>query len=206
MDDGSLAEETMKTLATRFATCAAALVLAGCATGPEVFSDFDPEQSFTEYRTFAWIGENPMTVAGDRGPNPLVAKRLQDTIQATLVEKGFQYVADPTDADFVVAFTVGARDLVEVREREYVDYYGPHWRWGYDYYGVRPARASTRTEVSTHNYTEGTLAIDIFDTERKSPVWHGAASKRLTRDELQGRNTEAIRAGVSAILAEFPPG
>lgn len=183
----------------------AAVLLAGCSTTPKVFSDFDPEQSFDDYRQFAWISDNPMTVSGDRTPNPITAARLRQAIQQTLEAKGFEFVESPASADFVVAWTVGARDRVDVRQREYVDYYGPTWRWGYRYYGVRPGTGVARTEVETREYTEGSLAIDVFDVARKAPVWHGSASKRLSEQELKGDSGEAIRNAVTRILEGFPP-
>ena len=94
---------------------------------------------------------------------------------------------------------------MEIRERDVVEFYGPHWRWGYDYYGVAYPRGFPRTEVTTRNYAEGSLAIDIFDVASKSPVWHGSASKRLTRSELRGQSEESTRSAVQTILAGFPP-
>ena len=178
----------------------------GCATSPSVFTDYDSSQSFSAYESFTWISDEPMIVSGDRGPNPLVATRLQDSIVSTLQQKGYQLVDTVDEADFVVAFTVGARDRIEIRERTVVDYYGPHWRWGYDYFGVAYPSGFPRTEVTSRQYAEGSLAIDIFDARRKSPVWHGSASKRLSRSELQGQSTgDNIRAAVEVILAGFPP-
>ena len=183
----------------------ATLLISGCASAPRVFVDYDNSQSFDSYDSFAWISDEPMMVSGDRGPNPIVAERLKDAISSTLESKGYRFVKDARDADFVVAFTVGARDRMEIRERQVIDYYGPHWRWGYDYYGVIYPRGFPRTEVTTREYTEGSLAIDIFDTKRKSPVWHGSASKRLTRSELRGTSTDTTRSAVETILAGFPP-
>lgn len=192
----------------RWIWCAGLLLahaLNGCTVTPQVFSDFDGSQSFTDYQTFAWISDQPMTVAGSRGPSPIVAERLEAAIKDTLQSKGYRFVTEKEQADFVVSFTVGARDQLQIREREVIDYYGPHWRWGYDYFGVVYPRGFPRTEVTTRQYVEGSLAIDIFDTERRSPVWHGSASKRLSPAEQQGASAESIREGVAAILAEFPP-
>lgn len=181
------------------------LILSGCAATPSVFTDFDRAQSFDNYRTFAWINDDPMTVVGDRGPNPLVAQRIAAAIRETLASKGYRFVTKREQADFAVSFTVGARDQLEIREREVVDFYGPHWRWGYDYFGVVRPPSFPRTEVTTRQYVEGSLAIDIFDVQRKSPVWHGNASKRLTRAEREGTDSGDIGAAVATILAGFPP-
>ncbi len=190
---------------TKISLFLAIAFVSGCSIAPAVFTDFDAEQSFDGYKSFAWIGDDPMIVSGDIAPNPLVAKGLKNAVKETLQSKGFQFVDDASDADFVVAYTVGARDKIEVREREVIEYYSPTWRWGYQYVGVAYPLGFPRTEVTTREYTEGSLAIDIFDTERKSPVWHGSASKRLSRSELRGNSAETTRSAVETILAGFPP-
>ena len=181
-----------------------AISLTGCVTTPSVFTDYDSSQSFDSYQSFSWISDEPMIVSGDRGPNPITAKRLRDAIVSTLERKGYQFVESPDEVDFVVSFTVGARDRIEIREREVIDYFGPHWRWGYDYFGVITPRNFPRTEVTSRQYAEGSLAIDIFDVDRKSPVWHGSASKRLSRSELEGRAEDTTQVAVETILADFP--
>ncbi|MEO0700253.1 MAG: DUF4136 domain-containing protein, partial [Pseudomonadota bacterium] len=91
-----------------------------------------------------------------------------------------------------------------------------NWRWGRAYYPAYP-RATTGvvggrevTEVST--YTQGTLAIDIFDVERKAPVYHGAGEKTLSKNSRRGGGVvnplemqETIEDAVTKILEDFPP-
>jgi len=182
-----------------------ALYLAGCASMAPVFYDYDSAQSFDGYRTFAWINDEPMTLTGSHRPSPVVAARLTNAIKNTLEQKGFRFLEDPEQADFVVSFTVGARDQLKVSERTVADFYGSHWRWGYDYFGSPKLINVPRTELTTHKYTEGSLAIDVFDVQRKSPVWHGGASKRLSRAELQGQGEDSSRIAVETIMAKFPP-
>ncbi|MDJ0761331.1 MAG: DUF4136 domain-containing protein [Woeseiaceae bacterium] len=183
-----------------------ALFLNGCATSPTVFTDHDPEQSFDDYKVFAWVGENPMINTGDRPVSPLNASRLQSAIKSELERKGYTYTEDAEQADFAVSFTVGARDKMDVREREVLDYYGPNWRWGYPYhYGMVAPIVVPRTEVTVREYVEGSLAIDIFDVKRRSPVWHADASKRLNSRDLKENTTEKINEAVAMILSTFPP-
>ncbi len=179
----------------------------GCAMTAPVFMDHDPAQDFANYQSFSWISDQPMVVSGERGPSPLDEQRIMNSIRDELTKKGYRFVTDNADADFVVAFTVGARDKMSVRTREVIDYYGSHWRWGYDYFGFPRAFSRPRghSEVTVRNYTEGSLAIDVFDVDRKSPVWHGSASERLSRKELSGEDTTSIPAAVAIILTGFPP-
>ncbi|MEM1175051.1 MAG: DUF4136 domain-containing protein [Pseudomonadota bacterium] len=196
----------MKTLRSTLSFCFCVFVLSGCAATPKVFTDYDPAQSFGEYQTFTWLGADPMVVTGDRSVSPLAAKRLKTAIRTELTTRGFTFTDDADDADFAVAFTVGARERMDVREREVLDYYGPHWRWGYSYYyGIVRPPVTVRTEVDVRDYVEGSLAIDIFDVGRKSPVWHADATKRLSRADLREKSAENIKRAVAVILEGFPP-
>ena len=193
----------------RLKTCmllATVAIASSCVSTPAVFTDSDPEQDFSNYQSYSWIDEKPMTASGDHHPSAIDERRIMSAIRNEMVAKGFEFTLDRTKADFVVAFTVGARDKIDVRT-EVVDYYGNHWRWGYDYYSFSRPIFVTRpqTAVRTRQYAEGMLAIDVFDTGRKSPVWHGSASKRLSTTELRGPNGESIKAAVSTILISFPP-
>jgi len=178
------------------------LILAsGCASNRSILSDFDPAQDFSAYQTFSWISDQPMSVSGDYGPSPLDASRIQNAILKAFKGKGYRFVNNPAQANFVVAFTVGARDKTELRSHS--TFYGPHWTWGHDYFGVY-GRDPTRNQVFVKKYSEGSLSIDVFDVSRKSPVWHGSGSKRLKRKVTDGDSEAAIPLAVTAILESFP--
>ncbi len=181
------------------------LALTASCVSP-VQTDFDPGHSFANYKTFSWVSESPMLVEGDRTPNPIVAQRLKVAVQQGFEFKGFEFVTDPASADFVVSFTVGARDKIDIREHEVQEYIGPHnmlWR-GDRFLYMTPTR--TTTIVETREYTEGSLAIDVFDVKLRKPVWHSGATKRLSALD-PGRNSPAeLAAAVAAITENFPPG
>ncbi len=178
----------------------------GCASQPRVFTDFDSSQDFSSYSTFSWMSADPVTITGDQPLSPLASKRLLDDVKAALEAKGFAYTSDKQMAQFLISMTLGARDQLEIRDVEVVDYYGPHWGWGYNYYdfAYHPGGFS-HTETMTREYEEGTLSIDVFDVANKSPVWHASATKRLTSSEMSGQSGETIKAGVDLLLQNFPP-
>lgn len=182
---------------------AAALALSGCATSGRIFSDYDQSQSFAEYKTFAWAGENPMVTVGDRPISALVTQDVAQAIKADLVAKGYAFTQDVAQADFAVSFTIGTRDGVDtIQVPDYFIQTRSAWTWGARYWPRIPTMPATRTEV--REYTEGTLAVDIYDVTRKAPVWHGAGQRNLTRSELRGEADSASE-DVKLILAEFPP-
>ena len=129
--------------------------------------------------------------------SPMTEGRIKRAIQESLQSKGLQVVADPDQADFVVAFTVGARDEVQVTS--YPTAYRGAWGggyWGGGYYG---------NQVDVRQYTEGRLSIDIFDRAEHRPVWHGWATKRIT-SKAQEDPEPVLREVVAAMMAKFPPG
>lgn len=179
----------------------AGLVLASCASPNRVFYDLDPQQDFAVYSTFTWISDRPMTANGEYSVSPFVERRIMQAVRKSLEGKGYSFVEGIDDAHLAVAFTVGARDKIRVRTTT-ATWPGDDWRWGDRYY--RPALM--RDEVSVNKYTEGALAIDLFDTKRRSPVWHSVGSKRLSRSELrnQDEGLKNIDEDVNKILADFP--
>ena len=186
----------MSSIAPRKFRLASALVFASivwaCST-LRVGSDYDHDATFSGYHNFGWLERQHR---GTR--NPLVAQRARDAIQAQLTHKGFTYVSDNSAADFVVDFSIGARDRLDV-ETYPAPYAGPwdlgvaNW-WGSPYWG-------SATDV--RQYREGSLTIDIFDARSHRPVWHGWAKKELTESDID-RSEAPIREAVAAVLAEFP--
>lgn len=177
-------------------------VLGGCASGFQATHDHDPGHDFRAYQTFAWISERPMRVAASAAaPNPLLEPRIMSAISDALAAKGYTRVDQATAANFAVSFTLGSREQIKVDSYPSMaggyGAYGRSRRWGAAYYGYG-------TETTVRQYTEGVLAIDIFDTKESRPVWHGVASKSISksdREDIVG----TVKAAVDAILTDFPP-
>lgn len=176
------------------ATLALGVSLAACVT-MQAGSDYYPEADFADYREYVWMDESPiLRPASSRVDiSPLTVRRIREAIEAELLGSGFEQVTRREDADFAVSFTVGARDRISVDD--YPDYYRGPWRWRPPYYWPN---------VDVSMYTEGTLAIDVFDNESRQPVWHGWARKRITGADIDDPES-TINEAVAAILAEFPP-
>jgi len=123
----------------------------------------------------------------------LDVRRIREAIERELTAKGFTEVPDRDTADFSLSFTVGARDTIRVDD--YPVFYRGRWRWGPPYY---------YPNVDVYMYTEGTLAVDVFDNETREPVWHGWARKQIAGRDIRDPE-RAIRTAVAAILEDFPP-
>ena len=166
------------------------LVAVGCSTS-NVFTDRDPNVEFDGYETFAFLDPNPL-LAAPQSTSPLLEGRLVEATRAGLTAKGLTEAEDADSADLIVSFTLGARDRVEATE--YPSYYGAdYYGWGGPYYG----------RVEVRSYTEGTLAIDMFDRQREAPVWHGRTTKYITR-KMRENPGDAVSEAVDEVLKKFP--
>jgi hypothetical protein len=173
-------------------TVIAAALLSGC-TGMSVNSDYDDSRDFSSYRTFSFISDHPLLMSQTAPVNPLFEGRVMTAIRDTLTAQGMRYVDDRKNADVVVSFTLGARDKIQVTS--YPTAYRGAWGWGGSYH---------HENVDVRNYTQGTLAIDLFDVKKKSPVWHGWAVKTITSADYKNP-TSTINNVIEAILAKYPP-
>ncbi len=183
---------SVRTFMTAVASVVALGMLQACTT-LRVGSDFDHGAAFSGYHSFALMQREHH---GSR--NPLVVQRARDAIEQGLARKGYAYVTDPGTADFIVDFTIGARDRMDIQSypSPYTDrilWGSPGW-WG-PYWG---------SAVDVHTYREGTLSVDVFDGRTHKPVWHGWAKKELSRSDTE-QSEAPIRGAVDAVLAQFPP-
>lgn len=173
------------------------IVLIGCVT-IRAGSHHDESVSFSDYRTFAWIADDPLIRgAGDQSPiSPLSQKKIVQAIENELGNKGYEQTAKRNQADFVVSYTVGTRERIDATSYP-SGYYGD---WGWHLHG----RYYYRAEVVHRTYTEGTLGIDIFDGKTKQPIWHGWATKKILTSDRDDPSP-AIQKTVARIIEQFPP-
>ena len=169
-------------------------LLASCAT-IRADSDYYDAADFSQYRSYVWMTESPL-IRSDSSRvevSPLSVRRIREAIERDLADKSFDLAATRDEADFAVSFTVGARDRITLED--YPPYYRGQWQWGRPYYWP---------SVDVAMYTEGMLAIDIFDNATREPVWHGWARKTILQSDINDPEA-TIEAAVAAILADFPP-
>lgn len=187
------------------------ILLSACATKPTVFSDFDARHDFTQDKTISWIQDPPMLSSGDYPISPLAQMRMTAAIKNEFIVKGYQFVENAEQADLGVTYTMGAREKIEI-----VEYSGPYyryyadWGWGQYYFPYfvhfpfdRGRDRYRYTERLPRSYTRGTIAIDIFNTKTKQPVWHTKASKRLSSKDLDSNMKNATEVA-QKLLADFP--
>jgi hypothetical protein len=175
-----------------------ALLVSGCASSPNTFSNADPGVDFSQYKTFGYFS----TLSTD---NPqyqsLVSNFLKVAVAQELVVRGLDH--DEENPDLRVNFYINTKDKIKTRSVPtagggYYDYRDPFYDpWG----GYGGMGVTYQTQVD--QYTEGTLNIDVVDSKTNKLVWEGSVVGRLTEKDV--RNMEqTVDEAVAEVMVNFP--
>lgn len=150
-----------------------------------VATDYDKEQDFTNYRTFAFY--KPGIDAAEI--SDLDKKRILRAIESELKNKGMVKTDNPS---LLVSIFTESRENVNIYQNNFG--YG----WGWDPYFWGPGGFNS---VSTN--VEGTLFIDFIDASKNELVWQGLGTGILSLD--MDKKEKKINQIVAKILEEYPP-
>jgi hypothetical protein len=183
---------TKETCARLSLIALAAMVLAGCETGPQIRSVSEPGANLSAYHTYSFA-PNPGT---NRGGNVTPLTTFFETaITREMTARGFQHV--DSGGDLLVNFNARVSEKADIQSTP-----GPGPYYGYGYYGYRGGMYSG-PEVQTVRYKVGTANIDVVDAKRKVVVWEGIAEQELS-DQIMQNPQPAIDNVVTKMFAQFP--
>lgn len=180
----------------RFAAALSSLlILAACSSGPQIVTNSAPDFSLAGYQTFSYL--QPLST--DNGNvRTILSNELIASTTRELENAGLRY--QERGGDLLVNFVVSTRETLQTRSTPSTGMSVHHGMGRYGTWGGYSMSVST-TEVVQR--TEGTVAIDIIDAQRRQLVWEGAASGRVT-DKVRENRAAAVDAAVTEILAGFP--
>ncbi|MDH5834301.1 DUF4136 domain-containing protein [Luteimonas kalidii] len=174
---------------------AAIALLAGCATGPRITTEADPEANFASYRTFGFY--SPLAIEKE-GYSSAASERMKAAARAQMESRGYVFTTERPDLWLNInAYTQQRTDVTSMPSVDYAYYYSYRAR---GYYVVPYWR--DRTDV--YRYTEGTLNVDLVDVERNRLVWEGIAVGRVSREKDPAKRDARINETMADIFAQFP--
>lgn len=169
------------------------IAASGCGA-PAVRTDFDPAADFTTFQTYAFAGMTDVNQGGVLD-NSLIRQRIEGMIERQLANKGLRKVSTAEDPDLLV------HNWVSLKEKQRVESTGPAvgaygrrggYGWGAGYSGV-----------TTYEYTEGTLVIDLVTPANKQLVWRGTVVGTL--EDSKEKNIQMVNEGITKAFEDYPP-
>jgi hypothetical protein len=165
----------------------------GCA-GMTVRTDFDPTAEFTAFQTYAFSGLTDLNQGGVLD-NSLVRKRLEQMVGEQLSSKGLRQVGADEKADLHVHYWVGLKEKQRVESSgPSVGMYGRRGPYGY---------GAGYSGVTTYEYTEGTLIVDLVTPANNELVWRGTMVGTLA--DSKETNMEMAGKAIAKAFEEYPP-
>jgi hypothetical protein len=167
------------------------LIIAGililCA-GPAAFAqdvtyNFMPGTNFANYHTYKWV-----VIPGGPHPNQIMDAEIKQAVDSQLAAKGLTKT-DSDKADLYVGYQIAVD-----QEKQWNGFgMGGGLRWG----GMASATSST--------ISNGTLVLDMYDTNSKQLVWTGRATKTLDPSSNQEKNMKNLDKAMQKLLKNYPP-
>ena len=167
------------------ARIAAFALLGTTVLAQSVTTDYDRSANFASFKTYAWV-------RGTDVPDQLNHKRIVQSIDAQLTQKGMRMVERSANPDVLIAYHANfERDLQ-------INGFSSGWgayRWGGNRSGT--ARAE--------EITVGTLVVDMVDAKSNTIVWRGMASKDLDERASAAKRDKNAQKAMEKLFKNYPP-
>ena len=175
------------------AACAA-LLLAGCATGPRITTETDPRADFAGFHTWAFY--EPLAVES-YGYETATSEIVKRAVRREMEARGYAWNAENPDLWVnVSAYMQRRTDVSSIPTVDHAYYYSYRHR---AYFAV--PFWHDRTHV--RRYTEGTMNVDLVDARQNRLVWEGIAVGRVGNITAENREGH-INQTIAEIFSRFP--
>lgn len=177
----------------------AILFISGCSS-ITVHSDYDKSIDFSKYETFEFLG---WADESDKILNRFDRERIQQAFANEFDKRNLKYVESNGDLAVSLFIVVDKKTSVT----SYTNHmnmggwgYGAGWGWYGGYGGMGMGTSSTT--YSENDYLEGTLVVDIYDTESKKLIWQSVGQKTIDENPKNAERNVAYAA--EKIMKPFP--
>lgn len=169
----------------------AAIMLAGCSSGPKIYTNQDPDADFSRYQTY---GFKQLDTDKYRYSS-LLSQYMKAAARRELEARGYAESGNP---DLLVNFHVQTQEKIKTTQTPTTSMGG---YYGYRGYGGWGGYTSYETRVT--QYTEGTVNVDLIDSKRSQLVWEAALVGRVT--DKTRKNLEAtVNAVMTEVFQNYP--
>lgn len=186
------------------AACAAAALLAGCATGPVVRTQTAEGANLVSAHTFAYVKR----LGTDHGHyHSLTSQRLERDVTRQMEARGYTLAKEGQKPDLLVDFHITTHNRVEggFAPMFSAGYWGPWgWGWGPGWgwpYGPGWGWGGYYNDVQT--ITSAALTVTVINARTRMAVWSGTTASDLS-SRVMDHPDWALDKAVKHIFAHYP--
>jgi hypothetical protein len=163
----------------KFALCALMLCAGSVALAQQVSVNYNHNQSFSGYHTYAWGSNNQNQIQ-----NSILAQVAQQDIDSAMQAKGLQKVQESQNPDLILLASGGMKQQTS-------------WSaWGMRGIGGGMGGITPQQNV------EATMIVDLHDTKTQSLVWRGIAQDTLSNNG--DKNQKMVQNAISKMFKQWP--
>ena len=171
--------------------------ISGCST-LQVGTEAVPDIDYSRLSTYNWLNDQDSPGSDIRVNNEMVVNSVRNSVEKALKLKGYQK-ADRNSADILVVW-FGA--IEKKLNSENIDHFYRRNGYGALY---RDPRLNPDTTISSTEYEEGRLIIDILDQKTHTVIWRGEGTRKIIKGRTESQVRKNLEDTVKKILAGFPP-
>ena len=165
--------------------------MAGCATPSPVNLDYDTGANFGDLNTYNW-----MPASGNASANELLVKKIRNSVDSQLKNKGRKLATD--NPDFLIAMEISGKSVYSGAVGVGMSVSIPVGRAGRISVGGGRSKPTEKRE--------GTLVLDFVDAKTNSLLWRATATEAVNPAATPAEQQQMIDSVIAQMLAEFPPG
>lgn len=167
-------------------------LLTACTSSPNVNVDFSPDFQFATVKSYA-IVQPPADALSRAG---LAGERVESAVREQMAALGVAEVGRE-QADIYVGYGVVTEE--KTRVTTYPDPVSYRcYRCGYGYGGWGGSAA-----VDVHEYTQGTLVVDLIKPDTRKVVWRGVGTANVSSVKTPEERTQLINAHVAEMFKQL---
>jgi Domain of unknown function (DUF4136) len=165
---------------TKFALCAMVMCMTSAiALGQTVSVNYNHNQSFAGYHTYAWGSNNTNQIQ-----NSILAQVAVQDIDTAMQGKGLQKVEESQNPDLILTANGGMKSQTS-----------------YSAMGMRGFGGGFGSITPEQNVV-GTLIVDIDDAKTQSIVWRGIAQNTLNTNG--SKNQQMVQNAINKMFKQWP--
>ncbi len=157
----------------------AVALFVGSALAQQVSVNYNHNQSFANYHTYAWGSNNKNEIQ-----NSILAQVAQQDIENALSAKGLQKVQESQNPDLILTASGGEREQTS-----------------YNAWGMRGIGGGMGGITPQQN-VEATMVVSLYDLKAKELVWRGIAQDTLSNNG--NKNQNMVNKAVEKMFKQWP--
>ena len=182
------------------------LIFGVVSCGPRVQTSQPNNVDLSKYDSFAYLPNTNADVPNNRYNDEEVNAMIINSINNNLRQEGYNLNRDNPDLLVLVSTKINPEMATET-DPVYATYpynagittVSPYYD-SYYYYGYNTYTDIVGYDTDTYSYEEGTLVVQLVDSETKNTVWKGIAADAI----YDQTSTSAIENMVGDIFEEYP--